>query len=168
MRRFRQPLILRLPFAMADRHFSLERVLAADPERPWAASWRMLPAFALSAPELRFARELMRRKRNLWLYRCNQRRWCGDFVVVDMSARPPRQQPVLVVELKSGAKLKLGGGGAGNQFENARLAVFELAHLEQAVTAPPAPTLVCGDGAAVLAWIAARDTAGMSRVSELG
>ena len=82
----KQPLTLRLPFAMVDRHLRLEQILAADPSRSWAKSLPLLAVFALTRPEKRFACRLMQRKRNIWLFRCNQRGFCGDFIAVDMSA----------------------------------------------------------------------------------
>ena len=41
--------------------------------------------YALKSDEKPFLRELLRRKRNVWAFRCDQRRFAGDFVVVDMS-----------------------------------------------------------------------------------
>ena len=107
----KQPLTLRLPFAMFDRNHRLERILAADRTRSWAQSWPLVEAFSLSRPEKRFARQVLERKRNLWLFRCNQAAFCGDFITVDMSARHPRERTAAVIELKSGARLRLGGGG---------------------------------------------------------
>jgi hypothetical protein len=86
MTRSKQPLTLRLPFAMVDRHLRLEQILAADPSRSWAQSLPLLAVFALTRPEKRFACQLLQRKRNIWLFRCNQRGFCGDFIAVDMSA----------------------------------------------------------------------------------
>ena len=71
--------------------------------------------------------ELTRRHRQFWVFRSNQRRFCGDFVVVDMSAPKPWHRPVWVVDLKHNGKLHLGGGGAGVQLRNRQLAVKELA-----------------------------------------
>ena len=93
---------------MADR-FDLERALSEQLDTSWSKIRAVLEAFALSGPEVAFARTLLRRKRNLWLYRCNQRRFCGDFVVVDMSAVPPR--PIWVLELKAGEVARAGCGG---------------------------------------------------------
>lgn len=71
MTRHDQPLTLRLPFAMVDRHLRMEQILAADPSRSWAKSFPMLPVFAMTRPETGFARRLLRMKRNVWLFRCN-------------------------------------------------------------------------------------------------
>jgi hypothetical protein len=93
---------------MAER-FDLERLLAEQLQTSWSKARGELEAYALSGPETAFARALLRRKRNLWLYRCHQRRFCGDFVVVDMSAASPR--PARVLELKAGEVPKAGCGG---------------------------------------------------------
>ena len=93
-----QPLTLRLPFSMADRHLRLEQILTADPSRSWAQSQPLLACFALTRPEKRFARRLLERKRNVWLFRCNQRGFCGDFIAVDMSDGRPEMRPVIVSE----------------------------------------------------------------------
>ena len=148
-----QPLTLRLPFAMTDRYLRLEQILAANRTRSWAQSLPLLPSFALSRPEKRFARRLLERKRNLWLFRCNQRGFCGDFILVDMSAPRPDLRSVVVIELKSRAGLTFGGGGVGVQLQQAQAAVDELAETT-GVIAKDAPTmLACGDGEAVLDWI---------------
>ena len=112
MTRSKQSLTLRLPFAMVDRHLRLEQILVADPSRSWAQSLPLLAVFALTRPEKRFACLLLQRKRNIWLFRCNQRGFCGDFIAVDMSAELPRQRSVVVIELKVGAGLRFGGAGA--------------------------------------------------------
>ncbi len=77
-------------------------MLAALPGRAWSEGLALLPAFAMSEPEKTFARELLRRKRNLWLYRCNQKNFCGDFIIVDMSSPRPEHRPALCLELKEG------------------------------------------------------------------
>ena len=118
------PLTLLLPFRMVDESFSLELLLASDPERSGADTWRLRELFAMSSREEAFVRRLLRKKRNLWLFRCNQRGWCGDFVVVDMSEPEVRRRHAVVIELKSGAALKVGGGGL--QIKNAHAAVSEL------------------------------------------
>ena len=148
-----QPLTLRLPFAMTDRHLRLEQVLAANRSRSWAQSLPLLACFALSRPEKRFAQRLLERKRNLWLFRCNQRGFCGDFIVVNMSAARPDLRLVVVIELKSGAELTFGGGGAGIQFRHAQAAVDELAETTGVIEKDVPTVLACGDGELVLGWI---------------
>jgi hypothetical protein len=143
--------ILRLPFALVDRDWTVRRVLAADPSRPWREGRALLDRFEMSGPERRFARALLGRKRNLWLYRCDQRRFCGDFLCVDMSPRLALR-PAAVLELKADAALTLGGGGAGVQFQNVPAAV-RAAAAAGVIADSCEPTLVCGDGARVLDWL---------------
>ncbi len=153
MNRSDQPLTLRLPFAMVDRHLRLEQILAADTTRSWVQSLPLLSAFKLTRPEKRFACRLLERKRNIWLFRCNQRGFCGDFIAVDMSADLPRLRPTVVIELKSGDGMSLGGAGAGNQLQRADAAATELAKTEGVIAKDAPVTLACGDGDAVLDWI---------------
>jgi len=153
MTKSNQPLTLRLPFAMVDRHLRLEQILSADPSRSWAQSHPLLGAFALTRPERRFACRLLERKRNVWLFRCNQRGFCGDFIAVDMSADLPRLQSAVVIELKCGAGLRFGGAGAGNQLQRSDTAVTELVETEGVITKDGPVTLACGDGDEVLQWI---------------
>ncbi len=102
-------LALRLPFTMADRRRGLPWVVRGL-DLPRARERRVISAFAMTRPEQRFALELLERKRNLWLYRCNQRRYCGDFALIDMSVAPSLRG-VMVLELKTGARPRAGGGG---------------------------------------------------------
>ena len=138
---------------MADRHLRLEQILAADTTRSWAQNLLLLSAFTLSGPEKRFARQLLDRKRNVWLYRCNQRAFCGDFIAVDMSADLPRLRPALVIELKSGEGLRFDGAGASNQLQRADAAVTELVETERVIAKDAPVTLACGGSDVVLNWI---------------
>ena len=131
--------------------------VAVPSGRPWAQGRLWLSCFALSQPEKAFSRQLLQRKRNLWLYRCNQREFCGDFVVVDMSAVAPQLRVVFVIELKTGAELCVGGSGAGNQLQRAPLAVREL--VDQSVVRQDSHVvLLCGSSEEVLAWLGNRST----------
>jgi len=159
MTRSKQPLTLRLPFAMVDRHLRLEQILAADTSRSWAQSLPLLAVFALTRPEKRFACRLMQRKRNIWLFRCNQRGFCGDVIAVDMSADLPRLRSVVVIELKVGAGLRFGGAGAGNQLQRAEATVTELVETKGVIANDTPVTLTCGEGDKVLDWIAKGETA---------
>ena len=116
------PRTLRLPFWLV-RRFDLARLLAQDPERSWSRGFELLEQFKLSGPEREFALELLRRKTNLWLYRCNQRLRCGDFIIVNMSAAQPAARLAHVVELKQGAPLS---GSPGVQMADHAAAVAEL------------------------------------------
>jgi len=98
-------------------------------------------AFALCPDEVQFVTTMIDdhrrqglRKHNVVLFRADQRKFCGDFVCVDVSS-PPRRRgelclpawDVFVIDLKRGAPLQVNGGGAGVQFKNAALAA-DLAH----------------------------------------
>jgi hypothetical protein len=113
--------------------------------------------FAFKNDEHRFARALMERKSNLWLFRSNQRAFCGDFIVVDVSSPEPSRRPAFVVDLKRGARVKIGGGGAGVQLRGAASAVRELARLTGACAEEPARiALVTGDAELLLCFFGAR------------
>jgi hypothetical protein len=124
---------LRLPFVL---HVRRENVVRGDAllhlvsrtfrlrDATLLAAWH---AFAFKNDEHAFARELLSRKSNLWLFRTNQRAFAGDFVVVDLSSPSPAGRCASVLDLKRGAPLRIGGGGAGIQLKNASLAIRELA-----------------------------------------
>jgi hypothetical protein len=42
----------------------------------------------------------------VWVFRCDQRRFAGDFVVVDMSEPRPERRWVVVLDLKMGAPFR--------------------------------------------------------------
>ncbi|WP_434381477.1 hypothetical protein [Melittangium boletus] len=111
--------------------------------------------YALKNDEKPFVRELLRRKPNLWVFRCDQRRFAGDFVVVDMSEPRREHRWVVVLDLKQGAPLVRGGGGAGVQLVNAALAVEALAE-PRGLLAPGARyELATGDKDVLLAFLGA-------------
>lgn len=141
-------LLLRLPSARALAPTGVVRLLAAD--RPWAEAEALAGRFALSSRERDFARELLDRKSNLRLWRCHQGAACGDFVVVDMAEPRPERRRAVVLELKCGGRLRLGGGH--HQLRRAADAVQAVA--QAGVLADPvAPQLAVGDRDAVLAWL---------------
>ena len=119
-----KPLTLLLPFRLVDEGFSLAMLLASAPELSSFDPRRLREVFAMSSREQAFVRRLLRKKRNLWIFRCNQRGWCGDFIIVDMSEPDASRRRSLLIELKSGAALKEGGGGL--QVKNAAAAFAEL------------------------------------------
>ena len=139
-----KPLTLLLPFRLVDESFSLAMLLASDPERSGAETWRLREVFAMSSREEAFVRRLLRKKRNLWIYRCNQRGWCGDFIIIDMSEPEPSRRHGLLLELKSGAALKEGGGGL--QVKNAAAAFAELRS-----------SGVLGEGATTGTWLGSKE-----------
>lgn len=92
------PDLLRLP-SWALRGASLERLARKAGVHPGA--------FRLSRLEQRFAEELFEPGR-LWLWRCHQKRSCGDFAVVDMSSPLPGRRRAWLLELKTGRMLAPG------------------------------------------------------------
>lgn len=141
------PLLLRLPFWLVDYGFTFERLLSDDPKISWSRAWTLIPKFELSSNELRFAREILKRKRNLWLFRCHQQSFTGDFAVVDMSCPWFSRRRAYLLELKLGEEIKSGGRGAGGQMVNAHLVREEFQRLE---IAGDLTELYCGDGLAML------------------
>ena len=118
------PLTLYLPFSLVEE-FNLARVIASDGRWSWSEGYVLLEKFALASHEKRFARELLRRRRNLWLFRANQRCFCGDFLVVDMSHSRPARRRAYVIELKAGEPLSRPPGGG--QLQNSQEALAEIA-----------------------------------------
>ena len=57
------PLTLYLPFSLVEE-FNLARVIASDGRWSWSEGYVLLEKFALASHEKRFARELLRRRRN--------------------------------------------------------------------------------------------------------
>ncbi len=147
------PLLLRLPPTLVEHGFYLDKLLNQQFSRPWSAVYQLRELFLVSGPERRFVRKFLRSYRNWWLFRCNQAQLCGDFIAVDMSSPQPRLRPVVVIELKQGQDLRVGGGGAGNQFQRSPAAVATLV-TRGVIDAQSPITLVCGDQDIVLAWIA--------------
>jgi len=142
------PLTLRLPPWLVDR-FDLPRVIAEAGSYTRSEAFRLLERFATSGPEQAFAQTVLARRTNLWLYRCNQRAACGDFIVVDVSAPAPAGRAAVAIELKANQPLALGG--ARLQLANVDAAVGEL--IAAGVLASAAVTCVHGDEAAVLAYL---------------
>lgn len=145
------PWTLFLPFALAHHGFNLARLLAADPERSWTEGYRLQQRFELRRPEQRFALALLRRRTNLWLFRCDQRRFCGDFVVVDMSSPWPDRRRVHVVELKQNEKLVVDERGDSVQLINHPRAVDHVALSTGIIPLGSTAQLAYGDADRVLA-----------------
>jgi hypothetical protein len=143
----RVPSTLRLPFWAATR-FRLEEILRAQIDGPWSFAWQLREMFALGEPEVDFSRALLERRRNLWLYRSNQRHFCGDFVAIDMSAR--RDRRAWAIELKSGEPVRFDVGGV--QFAGLDAAIEELRPL---IGDGPVTT-VRGGSEPILRWLRAR------------
>ncbi|MBK9035300.1 MAG: hypothetical protein IPL61_29280 [Myxococcales bacterium] len=144
------PLTLRLPPWLVDR-FELPRVIAESGDCTRSAAFRLLERFAMSGPEQAFVQTVLARRTNLWLYRCNQRAACGDFIVVDVSSPTPADRVAVAIELKAGAPLALGG--ARVQLANVDAAVAEL--VVAGVVGGGAVTHAYGDEAVVLTYLRA-------------
>ena len=144
------PWTLRLPFWLATRGFGLARLLAGDPERSWTEGYRLLERFELGGPEQRFTLALLRRRTNLWVFRCDQRRFCGDFIVVDMSDPRPDRRRVYCVELKQNVSLMLDARGDSVQLVNHAQAVDHIARSAEIIAEGAPPRLVYGDPDEVL------------------
>ncbi|HZI15600.1 MAG TPA: hypothetical protein VE153_34830 [Myxococcus sp.] len=131
-------------------------LLAKEAGYPLSTASLLSERYALKSDEKPFVRELLDRKRNLWVFRCDQRRFAGDFVVVDMSEPRPARRWVLVLDLKMGAPLVLGGGGAGIQLTQASLAVEAVAARRGLISPGTPHVLATGDKDAMLAFLRAR------------
>lgn len=118
------PTLLRLPFWLLDHGFRLERAVACDPR--WERARAAVPRLRLSGPEQRFVLGLLQRRRNYWLWRCDQKAACGDFAVVDLSDPVPARRRAWVLELKERSDWR---DGRGLQLLNARIAHDELVEL---------------------------------------
>lgn len=146
------PFTLRLPPWLC-RSFDLARVIANEHR----AIGRSVGAcqydcFDMRSHERAFVKTLLSRRRNLWLFRTNQRKFCGDFIAVDMSPSRPAQRRAFVLELKMGDRLVIGG--ARLQCANHRAAVAEL--VARAVLAAESPVeLLYGGETAVLSHLGA-------------
>jgi hypothetical protein len=129
---------------MDEKHFASAARLSQT------SALRMSERFLFKNDEKAFVRELLFRKSNFWIFRSDQQSLCGDFVVVDMASPWAKLRPVAVIDLKQGAALKLGGGGAGIQFKNASLAVQAIAKEFAIISAETPITLISGDKEAIL------------------
>lgn len=143
------PLAIRLTRAALARHDRFVALVERAVEVRRADAAEAFHAFAFKADEDAFARGLLERCPQRWVYRCNQRASCGDFVVVDMASPWPARRRAWVVELKLGAAPRLGAGGVGVQLTRAAEVV---ASLDVRTAEAPFATVV-GDGAALIAWL---------------
>lgn len=147
------PWTLRLPFGLVDEGFHFHRLLMDQFALSSRRARELYGAFDMSVPERTFVRELLRRKRNLWLFRCHQQRFCGDFIVVDMSGAEPGQRPITVIELKEREDVRPVTEGA-HQLRQAPLAIAELSERGVVGEGAPVSTVVGGSGE-LLDWLTA-------------
>lgn len=133
-----------------SQSFNLARLLAAE-DMSWSNGFKLLAHFEMRTQEQSFARALLARKPNLWLFRCNQRCFCGDFAVVDMSAQSPSARRAYVLELKMSAPLQVGVK-PGTQLANWRAAIEDLAERYAVVASDGPVELLLGNGPDVLTF----------------
>ena len=65
---------------------------------------RLIPLerFDMRSHERAFVKTVLAKRSNLWLFRTNQRRSCGDFIAIDMSPSRLADRRAYVMELKTG------------------------------------------------------------------
>lgn len=84
---------------------------------------KTLPLFALRSQEIVFCRTILQQNTNWWLFRCNQKKAIGDFLMVNMSSSDISLRSVLVVELKYNQNPK---PKKGFQLRNSQLVIAQL------------------------------------------
>jgi hypothetical protein len=149
------PLVLRLlPGRPLTRDALARRLLAQHGDR---RAGGLAPRFCMSSREVRFVRTLQAVKNNLWIWRCRQDAFAGDFVVVDMSSPSPHARAVWVLELKQGAEPK---PTAGHQMQNAPAVLAEIASRTTAIVPSVPWTPITGDCGALVETLSGgkRDT----------
>ncbi|PTL81043.1 hypothetical protein [Vitiosangium sp. GDMCC 1.1324] len=159
------PIILPVSLALLGHANPWALLLAKEEGLPLSTAALLSERYVLKSDEKPFVRELLRRKRNVWAFRCDQRRFAGDFVVVDMSDPRPERRWVVVLDLKLGAPLVLGGGGAGVQLTQAQRAVEAIAERHGIIPPGARYELATGDKAAMLAYLCAGPRRGRGRSS---
>lgn len=141
------PRVLRVPLRVVAARDGLAHHVARTLNPRPADLARVVHAFAFKSDERTFARLLLARRTQLWLYRTHQAAACGDFVVVDRSAAPDRRR-VWVIELKHARPVRLGGGW---QLRHADVVIADLVAAGELAPDTPYASLT-GDASAVLAW----------------
>jgi len=141
------PLTLRLPSWLCQS-FDLARAIANE-HRALGRTTGVcrFDQFEMRSHERTFVKTVLARRSNLWLFRTNQRRSCGDFIAIDMSSSRRSDRCAYVMELKMDVRLAIGG--ARLQCAQYGAAVDELVARELLEDSSPVE-LLYGDGAAVL------------------
>ncbi len=141
------PYTLRLPSWLCDS-FDLARAITNEHRlRGRTTGACRFDQFEMRSHERAFVKTVLARRSNLWLFRTNQRRSCGDFIAIDMSSSRRADRRTYVMELKTGDPLVTGG--ARLQCAQYRAAVDELVARDLLVASSPVE-LLYGDGAPVL------------------
>ncbi len=147
------PLTLRLPSWLCES-FDLPRVIANEHRSLGRTTGACrFDRFVMRSHERAFVKTVLARRSNLWLFRTNQRRSCGDFIAIDMSSSRRGERRAYVMELKMGGRLVIGG--AHLQCGHYPAAVDELIAREILEDTSPVE-LLHGDGAAVLTHLSTR------------
>jgi hypothetical protein len=141
------PFTLRLPRWLCAS-FDLARVISNEHRaRGRTTGPCRYDEFEMRSHERAFVKTLLARCSNLWLFRTNQRKSCGDFIAVDMSSSRRAARRAYVMELKMGDRLVIGG--ARLQCAQHAAAIDELVARNVLDGSSPRQ-LLYGDGAAVL------------------
>jgi hypothetical protein len=135
-------LTVRLPHRLAEDGLALARAVTDS-------------CFALRRPEHRFVHRMQREHTHVWLFRCNQRRFCGDFVAVVMSAGAPERRASCPIELKQRAPLRIDRARR-IQLANHRAALAEIAERLGIITQESPVVALLGDPDAVCDWFRRR------------
>jgi hypothetical protein len=147
------PQFLRVYRGALARRDAISTLVARALSPSHAAAPRVVAEFAFKSDEHRFARALLTEKTQMWLYRVSQRAFSGDFVVIDASNPSRAKRRVYVLDLKLGAPVKRGGGGAGVQLKNAPRVVRDLALATGVIDEETPFELVTGGSDAVLGML---------------
>jgi len=156
-RRVRKPpMVVQLSLAAVQEEHGLYQLLAAESRWTRHQVCMVYAMFAFKSDEQAFVGSLLTQKQHYWVFRCNQQRFCGDFVVVDMSCPESKRRRIFVIEMKENTELKIDSG-AGIQLRNAAEAIEIIAQETGAILADcPFETLV-GDKQHLLAYLGAED-----------
>lgn len=139
------PHVLRLPLRAVLTRCGLARYVAHT-LRPRACELaEVVASYAFCNDERDFARAILERHTQLWVWRSRQSMACGDFVIVDVSSPDVARRHAYALELKQGRPVTHGAGGAGWQLRNVDAALDEL--IRRGVLGPePVVTRLAGDG----------------------
>lgn len=108
-------LLLRIPHRLAGKQDPVLHLLRHKRKR--------LSLFSLRSQERRFCSQFLQSYSNWWLFRCNQKKSLGDFIIVDMSSPALHLRSVWVVELKFNERVH---HKKGFQLRNSHLGIQKL------------------------------------------
>lgn len=162
----RAPVVLLLHASMVQQEDGLRQWFQAEPGKTRHQIRYLYSLFAFKSDEYFFARELVVHKPNFWVFRCNQKAFCGDFLVVDMSAPKAADRSLWLLDLKEGCPLHDGAGPAGAQMIRAARAVAAVHERYDAVLAEQVPTKLVGAALALLTYFGCGDS--VAAVSDHG